>query len=158
MMLHLSRKDVLTGVAMLAWLGAACFNPRSVSSGQTQTAGQTQSAAVGVIAAWERRVDGSYENRGIAQIEKSGDRWALTILCDGTHTTYLDDTTIDLNPHVGGFVQARYHYVDRVVEARCIQAPCGPVSQRFIALERLTKVSTTAEKARAQRDRCEDTK
>jgi hypothetical protein len=55
-------------------------------------------------APWERAVRGTYENRGIAQIEKLGDRWVVSVHCDGTHTTYLDDTRVDLARYARGYV------------------------------------------------------
>jgi hypothetical protein len=50
----------------------------------------------GSTASWERVVGGAYENRGVAQVARLGDRWVLNVICGGTHATYIDDTRIDL--------------------------------------------------------------
>jgi hypothetical protein len=106
-------------------------------------------------AAWERAVEGSYENRGLARIEKVGNRWALTVLCNGTHTTYIDDTKLDLASHAGSYVNARYKYAERTIDdPKCFRAPCGPVHERRIALERLTAVAATPEAAREAARQC----
>jgi hypothetical protein len=111
--------------------------------------------AVEPAAPWERAVRGSYENRGIAKIEKVGNRWALTVLCSGTHTTYIDDTAIDLVRYAGGYVSARYRYVERTIEnPKCFRAPCGPVTQRMIALDEVKKLDVTSEQARESARDC----
>jgi len=108
------------------------------------------------VAAWERVVEGSYENRGLARIEKVGNRWALTVLCNGTHTTYIDDTKLDLASHAGSYVNARYKYAERTIDdPKCFRAPCGPVRERRIALERLTAVTATPEAARDAARQCD---
>jgi hypothetical protein len=108
------------------------------------------------VAKWERQVQGAFENRGIAKVEQIGTRWALTVLCGGTHSTYLDDTAIDLSRYVRGYVSARYTWVVRTVtDPKCPKAPCGPFSERRIALQRLTVVSVTEEQARQLATECE---
>jgi len=158
MKLYASSARIVKAASTLALLGITCFSVRSASSGQSQAAGQPLPVTASAAKAWERVVDGSYENKGIAQIEMLNDHWVLNVMCDGTHTTYLDDTKIELTPHVGGFVQARYHYVERTVEVRCTQAPCPPMSQQFIALEGLTSVAATADMAREQSEHCNEAK
>ena len=107
-------------------------------------------------APWERLVGGAYENRGVAKIERMGQRWVLTVVCNGTHTTYLDDTTIDLPSYASGYVHARYRYIDRTLEdARCLRAPCGPVTERRIQLRKLRHVSMATEAADERARECE---
>ena len=108
-----------------------------------------------VIAPWERIVRGAYENKGLAQVERIGDRWVLNVMCDGTHATYIDDTEIDLTAYSKGYVSARYHYVERTTnDPQCVQAPCAPVRDRRIALERLTIVTASPEQARDMAREC----
>jgi hypothetical protein len=114
----------------------------------TGAATRTQTPPAPSPAPYERLADGAFENKGIARIERLGRRWVLSILCGGTHTTYLDDSTIDLAAHENAFVQARYRYVDRTIpDPQCVAAPCGPVTERRIALERVTRVDATPDQA-----------
>jgi hypothetical protein len=102
----------------------------------------------GSAAAWERMVDGLFEHRGVGKIERIGSRWALTVLCTGTHSTYLDDTTLDLPSYDKRFVRARYRWVDRTIpDPRCVKAPCRAVTERRISLEKVTVVDVTPEQA-----------
>ena len=96
-------------------------------------------------AAWERRIGDRYENRGLARVERLGQLWMLTILCSGVHSTYLEPSQIDPAPFEKGYVAAQYRYVDREnKDVQCIQPPCAPVTERRIALERLTRIEATA--------------
>src|SRR5438034_10740773 len=92
------------------------------------------------VAPWERRAGRGFENRGVAQIEKMGNRWVLNVMCDGTHATYLDESgRVDPARYAGRYVGARYHYVDRTItDPKCFRAPCPPVHERRIVLERVT--------------------
>lgn len=99
-------------------------------------------------APWERSVQGAFENRGVAHIERLGTRWILNVLCDGTHATYIDDTTLNLTRYTKGYVRARYQYVDRQVhDPKCIAAPCAAITERRIALQRVSPISVTEKKA-----------
>lgn len=130
----------------LTRLAAAAIAAMPVSC--TGAATRTQTPPAPSPAPYERLADGAFENKGIARIERLGRRWVLSILCAGTHTTYLDDSTIDLAAHENAFVQARYRYVDRTVpDPQCVAAPCGPVTERRIALERVTRVDATPDQA-----------
>lgn len=106
------------------------------------------------VAPWERQAGAAFENRGAAKVERLGPRWVLTVMCSGTHSTYLDDTKLDLNAYASGFVNARYTWVTRQVEVKCPMAPCPRVSERRIALERLTPVSITTERAQELAKSC----
>lgn len=124
----------------------------TVGSGERAAAERERA---GPVAQWERLVEGAYENKGIAQIGRLGSRWVLTVNCNGVHTTYLDDTPIDLSRYREGYVTARYHYVDRTIDdARCVREPCSPVLERRIAIETLTIVSGTVEAAREMARSC----
>lgn len=117
---------------------------------------QVPEGAGDAIAAWEQVVSGAYENKGIAQVERLGDRWVLNVMCDGIHATYIDDITIDLPLYGKGYVSARYHYVNRTSsDLRCVQAPCLPVQERRVALERLTIVTASPEQAQAMALKCD---
>lgn len=106
-------------------------------------------------AAWERAVRGRYENRGIAQIERLGERWVLNVHCDGTHATYLDDTRVDLTRYARGYVSVRYHYADRTISTpQCVRAPCPPVLERRIVLDQIKTLSVSPERARASVRSC----
>jgi hypothetical protein len=112
------------------------------------TATLSQASSALPPAAWERIVDGAFENQGVARIERIGSQWALTVLCRGTHSTYLADTTFDLAGYENRFVQARYRYVDRTIpDPKCVKAPCPPVTERRIALDKVTPVDVTPEQA-----------
>ena len=116
---------------------------------------QAPAPAPAAVMKWERAAGGAFENRGVAKVEPLGPRWMLTVMCGGTHSTYLDDTTIDLARYAKGYVSARYTWVTRKVSVQCPVAPCGQVNERRIALERLTVVSVTAEQAQAMARECE---
>ena len=108
----------------------------------------SQSTTPPRAAGWDRVVDGAFENKGIARVERLGRRWALTVLCSGTHTSYLADGTVDPAPYEKGYVQARYRYVERTVpDPKCVSAPCGPIIERLIALDKITPVTATPEQA-----------
>ena len=122
---------------------ASASEPPQVQSGTRPAAG------------WERLVDGRYENKGIARIEKVGDRWALSVLCRGTHTTYLDESAFDLTRYQNLYVAVRYDYVDRTVpNPKCVRAPCPPMTERRILLERITPVPVTREQADERARQC----
>ena len=123
---------------------AACSSAPAAGSQPPQTPPPTPAPVV----SWERQAGSAFENRGVAKVEQLGTRWVLTVMCDGTHSTYLDDTTIDLNNYAKGFVNARYTWVTRQVDVRCPVAPCPRVSERRIALEQLTPVTMTDDRAR----------
>ena len=111
---------------------------------------QVQSLPVGdSVARWEHIVRGAYENKGLAKVERIGDRWVLNVMCDGTHATYLEDIEMDLASYSKGYVSARYHYVEHTInDPKCLRAPCPAVHERRIALERLTIVTASPEQAR----------
>jgi hypothetical protein len=117
----------------------ACSSAPTVPDSQTRQ---------GPIAIWERQVGDAFENRGVAKVERLGTRWVLTVMCDGTHSTYLDDTKLDLSSYAKSYVNARYTWVTRQVDVQCPVAPCPRVNERRIALERLTVVTMTDERAR----------
>src|SRR5215467_12676231 len=60
-----------------------------------QDSGRRAPAAEKTADAWERRVEQSFVPRGLAKVERLGNRWALTVLCRGTHTTYLEPSGVD---------------------------------------------------------------
>jgi hypothetical protein len=133
-------------VWVISAAAAACSSTPPAGDGQGSPAPQTPQAPV---ATWERPVGGStFENRGVARVERLVNRWVLTVMCDGTHSTYLDDTKINLDTYAKGFVNARYTWVTRQVDVRCPVAPCPPVSERRLALEQLTPVTMTEDRAR----------
>jgi hypothetical protein len=132
-------------VWVLAMAAAACSSSPAATDSKTPPTPQAPPAPV---LSWERQAGSAFENRGVAKVERLGTRWMLTVMCDGTHSTYLDDTKIDLNNYAKGFVNARYTWVTRQVDVKCPMAPCPRVSERRIALEQLTPVTMTDERAR----------
>lgn len=125
----------------MAWLG---LSPPLLS----------QAALSPVAAPWEQLVSITFQNRGVAKVEKLGARWVLTVACDGVHSTYIDDTTFDLESFSKGYVSARYHYVDRAVEVQCVRAPCPPITERRIFLEHLERANVTAAEERGSARQC----
>jgi transcriptional regulator of NAD metabolism len=108
-----------------------------------------------VAAPWERVVSVSLQNRGIAKVEKIVERWVLTVSCDGTHSTYIDDTKFDLAHFSKGYVSARYHYVNRVVrDVKCFREPCPAITERRIALEHLAVIQASPEEERNSARQC----
>jgi hypothetical protein len=97
--------------------------------------------------AWEKQVGDDFENRGVAQIEKIGTKYALSILCDGTHSTYLDKTQMKIKLYLNKFLRVKYRYVERMKKVTCIQAPCTPVQERLIALRTVTVLPLTQDEA-----------
>ena len=108
-------------------------------------------------AAWERRVEQSFVPRGLAKIERVGNRWALTVLCRGPHTTYLEPGRVDHSALADQYVQARYHYVDVAATVACVRGPCAPTTERRVVLERADPLrpSPTALEVMNAQDRCE---
>jgi hypothetical protein len=139
---------------VLVWAALALASPHAQSD--AQGVGRPPPETTPRVAPWERVVRGAYENRGIAQIEKMGNRWVLNIMCDGTHATYLDDTRVDLARYARGYVSARYHYADRTIDdPKCFRAPCPSMPERRIVLERVKTVSATPERARELARNCD---
>jgi len=60
------------------------------------------------VSPWERIVDGVYEHRGLAQVERLGTQWLLNVMCDGTHAVYIEESRADLAAFRKGCVRARY--------------------------------------------------
>jgi hypothetical protein len=106
------------------------------------------------VAKWERPAGTAFENRGVAKVERLGTRWVLSVMCDGTHATYLDDTTLDLGSYAKSYVTARYTWVTRETDVKCPMAPCPRLKERRIALERLTVVNITDAAARDLAQSC----
>ena len=106
---------------------------------------------------WERRVGQSYEPRGLARIERIGTRWALTVVCRGQHSIYLEPGAVDHLPLADRYVRARYHYVDTAAAAACVRGPCPPASERRLVLELAEPLSSQPAGAdvRAALERCE---
>jgi len=114
---------------------------------------RAQPASANVPVQWERAVRGTYENKGVARIERLGERWTLSVWCRGTHSTYLDDTTEDLNRYANLFVTVRYSYVTReTADPKCLRGPCSPFRERLISIRRITPLKISVEEAR-KRDR-----
>jgi hypothetical protein len=112
------------------------------------------SAEPATPAPWEQVVSMTLQNRGVAKVEKLGARWMLTIACDGVHSTYIDDTKLDLDRFSKGYVTARYHYVTRTVKVQCVKAPCPPTPERRVSLERLEKAVASAADEQASSRQC----
>lgn len=91
----------------------------------------------------ERRVGDLYETQGTAVIDKVGDRYVLTLHCDGIHQIYVRlPATMNLDRFVGKVVHARYTYTDdENPRARCIRAPCPPATERVLELHGLEEAS-----------------
>jgi hypothetical protein len=104
---------------------------------------------------WEQFVRGAYENKGVARIERLGERWILSVWCRGTHSTYLDPTTLDLNQYSDRFIKVRYRYVEReVADPTCVRAPCSPLRERRMSIERITPLQLTLQEAQEWGRQC----
>jgi len=91
----------------------------------------------------ERQRGEEYETSGAASLEKLGNRFVLTVRCEGVHRIYARGAPgVQLEPFLGKPVRARYRYVEEVnPQTRCARAPCPPVSERLLeiaAIEVLT--------------------
>jgi hypothetical protein len=101
-------------------------------------------------------VGDSFENRGLARVEQIGSRWALTVVCRGRHSVFLDAGTIAPEPYKDRYLSVRYHYVDRAPgNVACVQAPCPPVTERRIVLERVEPRTPSETDVSDALDRCE---
>jgi hypothetical protein len=92
----------------------------------------------------ERQRGEEYETRGAATLEKLGDRFVLTVRCDGVHQIYARGVPgVQIEPFLGRPVRARYRYVEEVnPRTRCVRAPCPPETERLLeitAIEVLTE-------------------
>lgn len=89
----------------------------------------------------ERPLDDGYETRGGATIDRVGDRYVLTVRCDGVHQIYARSATLALERFVGKPVRARYRYVDEDnPRTRCVRAPCPPASERVLDITGLDEI------------------
>jgi hypothetical protein len=112
------------------------------------------SAQPAAPAAWEQVISMTLQNRGVAKVEKLGARWMLTIACDGVHSTYIDETTLDLDSFSKGYVTARYRYVTHTVNVQCVRAPCPPMLERRVSLEQLENAVASAADERESARQC----
>src|SRR5262249_4367852 len=69
-----------------------------------------------------------YETRGAATLAQLGDRFVLTVHCDGVHRIYARGAPgVPLDGFVGKPVRVRYHYVEEVnPRTRCVRAHVPP--------------------------------
>ena len=129
------------GAASAVVLLAVILAPGCASS-------QAHQSSASAALPWERAINGAFENKGVATIERLGPAWVLTVQCAGTHTTYLEATSIDLAKYDATYVRARYRWVDRLVkDPRCVLPPCQNISQRMIALDRVDTLAITRQQA-----------
>jgi hypothetical protein len=143
-----------TTIAFLLALGTAggAQQPSSLAQGEPPVARPVTPDP----ADWERRIGDLYENRGLARVERIGQLWMITTFCNGAHSTYIEPSRIDPAPYAKGYVTAQYRYVDREnPDARCVQAPCGPITERRVVLERLERIEATAAQAQAATASCQ---
>jgi hypothetical protein len=91
----------------------------------------------------EREQDGVYETRGPATIEKLGNRYVLSVRCEGIHQVYVRvSPTLDLERFVGKPVRARYRYIDEPnARTTCVRAPCPPATERVVEVIALEEVA-----------------
>jgi len=130
------------------------FSDRGLTT--LMAAARAQTARANKPVQWERVVRDAYENKGVARIERLGERWILSVWCRGTHSTYLDSTTEDLNRYSDLFLRVQYSYVEReVTDPKCLRAPCSPLRQRLISIKQLTPLKITLEEARKRDRECE---
>jgi len=91
----------------------------------------------------EGRAGDLYETRGPASLEKLGDRYVLTVRCDGVHQIYVRGAPgVQLEPFLGKPVRARYRYVEEVnPQTRCVRAPCPPGTERLLEIAAIEVVA-----------------
>jgi hypothetical protein len=98
----------------------------------------------------EQRRGEMYETRDAASLDRVGDRYVLTVRCEGVHRIYVRGAPgVDLEPFVGKAVRAHYRYVEQSnSRTRCIRAPCSPGTERLLeiaAIEVVTGAMTPRE-------------
>jgi hypothetical protein len=105
---------------------------------------------------WENEVGGIYENRGLSKINRIGDDYLLTTYCDGIHSVYIkDDKKFNLQNYTGKFVNVSYRYVEEVNrDVKCIKAPCEPVTERRIVIEKIEEVSVSEDELMEFKTKC----
>jgi len=99
---------------------------------------------------WETQHRGKFQNRGIAQIDKLGKEYVLTVSCKGIHRVFIhQNQKIHLEDFLGQFVQARYTYGDVRKQVQCIKKPCNPITERKLLIHDL-EIVLGSEEMRAQ--------
>lgn len=143
----------MTAPSRAVWLALAAS--ATIVGAQSDTRGRDSRAPA--PNAWERPAGTSFAHRGLARIERINTRWALTVLCHGQHSTYLEPGDVDHVPLADRYVQARYHYVDVASAAVCVRGPCPPASERRLVLERADPLSPPPTEPQLQNalDRCQ---
>lgn len=99
---------------------------------------------------WEIRKQGIFQNRGIAQIEKLGKEYVLTVSCEGVHRVFIhQQKDLQLEEYVGHFIEVRYTYGEVKKQIQCITTPCHAITERRILIQNL-KRSVVSEEKRKQ--------
>jgi len=99
---------------------------------------------------WETQHRGEFQNRGVAQIDKLGTEFVLTVSCKGIHRVFIhQNPKIHLEDFLGQFVQARYTYGDIKKQVQCIKKPCNLITERKLLIHDL-EVVLGSEEIRAQ--------
>jgi hypothetical protein len=141
----------LTLIVALSIFVAACAAP-AVSPGRGASDAPPQPKL------WEQEVDEIFSNRGVAKIERLGERYLLTIHCFGIHSVYAKGgLEVNLDAYVGQLVHTYYVYVETVnMNTRCIKAPCEPVMESEAVIKRVEKVIVSAEQLARYQATCTD--
>jgi hypothetical protein len=108
-------------------------------------------------AAWERKVDGVYEHRGVAKIEQVSGNYLLTIYCHGIHSVYIKKTEEKphLHEYLGQFVQAHYTYMEQWNDdIRCIRTPCGPMKERRVVIREIKRTEVLEDTLENYKNTC----
>jgi hypothetical protein len=84
-----------------------------------------------------------YETRDAASLDRVGDRYVLTVRCEGVHRIYVRGASgVELEPFVGKVVRTRYRYVEQSnSRTRCVSAPCPPSTERLLEIAAIEVVT-----------------
>ena len=91
----------------------------------------------------EQRLDDLYDTRGRTTIDKLGDRYLLTVRCEGVHQIHVRvPPALNLAPFVGKSVRVRYWYVDEDnPRTSCVRTPCPPAIEHVLDITGLEEVT-----------------
>lgn len=104
---------------------------------------------------WEKSLNGLFENRGIAQIERWKDNYILKIYCNGIRYTYIkDNNEFSLDGYLEKFIIARYTYIEEKENIVCIKAPCLPVTVTKLLIKNIEEVAVSNEELSKYKEAC----
>jgi len=100
---------------------------------------------------WEKQRDGGYEHYGVGTIENVGNRYLLSLDCQGIQRVYAKgNQDVQLDKYLRTFVRVRYVYTTVMnPHIRCLQPPCHPVPETIAVITHIEPLND-AKATRAQ--------